>query len=244
MGELRRGVLLLALTGVLWGSIGLVARLLQDRGQPAVTITFWPRVRERPAGAPARTHGTVGAGSPRTPTDLDHTAVAVGFLRPGAYFYAVRDVGVSIPGLIALGLAPVILPSPRRSWRARGPPRARWSRSRRPWSAWPCWSAFVLRAASRAATADGIVEAVGCGVAYAATTSCRRGSPVARPLTITFATTSAVGAVILLTSCRPVGTFADLPTVAGVLSLAVVATVIAYGLFTQACAPPAASRRS
>ena len=34
-------MLLLALTGVLWGSIGLVARLLQDRGQPAVTITFW-----------------------------------------------------------------------------------------------------------------------------------------------------------------------------------------------------------
>ena len=79
----------------------------------------------------------------------------------------------------------------------------------------------------------GIVEAVGCGVAYAATTSWSAAlSRQLGPSTITFAT-SAVGAVILLPVVAAVGWHVPrtVPTVAGVLWLAVVATVIAYGLF-------------
>ena len=103
-------MLLLALTGVLWGSIGLVARLLQDRGQPAVTITFWRFACASVLLAPllGRTGLRALARHARRPTRI--TAVAVGFLAAQvSYFYAVRDVGVAIATLIALGLAPVIL---------------------------------------------------------------------------------------------------------------------------------------
>ena len=235
MGELRRGTLLLALTGVLWGSIGLVARLLQDRGQPAVTITFWRFACASVLLEPllGRTGLRALARHARRPTRI--IAVAVGFLAAQvSYFYAVRDVGVAIATLIALGLAPVIL-TVTEGVAARTRPTARTLVS--------LTAALVGLALVSAFGAPspqaaprplmGIVEAVGCGVAYAATTSWSAAlSRQLGPSTITFAT-SAVGAVILLPVVAAVGWHVPrtVPTVAGVLWLAVVATVIAYGLF-------------
>jgi DME family drug/metabolite transporter len=235
MGELRRGVLLLALTGVLWGSIGLVARLLQDRGQPAVTITFWRFVCASVLLVPllGRTGLRALARHARRPTRI--VAVAVGFMTAQVlYFYAVRDVGVAIATLIALGLAPVVL-TVTEAVAARTRPTARTLVSLAlALVGLALVSAFGAPSAHAAPhPLAGIVEAAGCGFAYAATTSWSAAlSRQLGPSTITFAT-SAVGAALLLPVVAAVGWHVPRsgPTAAGILWLAVVATVIAYGLF-------------
>ena len=228
-------MLLLAVTGVLWGSIGLVARLLQDRGEPAVTIAFWRFVCASavlapmlgPAGLRALTRQA------RRPTRI--VAVAVGFMTAQLlYFYAVRDVGVAIATLIALGLAPVILTFTE-ALATRTRPTARTLAALT-----LALIGLVLVSAFGAPSPlaapqplMGIVEAVGCGLAYAATTSWSASlSRRLDPSTIIFAT-SAVSVVILLPVVAAVGWHVprSAPTAAGILWLAVVTTVIAYGLF-------------
>ena len=79
----------------------------------------------------------------------------------------------------------------------------------------------------------GIVEAIGTGFAYAAATSwCVPLSRRLSPSTITFAT-SAIGAVVLLPVLAAIGWYVPrtAPTIAGIVWLAVVATVVAYRLF-------------
>jgi drug/metabolite transporter, DME family len=235
MPEVRRGVLLLAATGVLWGSIGLVGRLLQDHGQPAVTITFWRFVCASVVLAPML--GPVGrrelTRQARRPTRL--VAVAVGFLTAQLlYFYAVRDVGVAVATLIALGLAPVILTCTE-AVATRTRPTARTLASLT-----LALIGLALVTASGAPSPDaaphplvGIVEAIGTGFAYAATTSwCVPLSRRLGPTTITFAT-SAIGSVVLLPVVAITGWYVprSAPAVAGIVWLAVVATVLAYGLF-------------
>ncbi len=234
-GSFRRGVLLLAVTGVLWGSIGLVVRLLQDRGEGVVTIAFW---RFACASAvlvfvlgPSGLRGLVRQA--RRPARL--LAVAVGSLAfQLLYFYAVRDVGVAVATLIALGLAPVALTCTEAlSARTRPAPRTMAALAL-------ALVGLVLVTAFGAPSPQaaprppaGILEAIGSGLAYATATAW--SAPLARrlgPSAITFAT-SMVGVVVLLPVIaalgRPIPRSA--PIVAGILWLAVVATVIAYGLF-------------
>ena len=231
----RRGVLLLAVTGVLWGSIGLVVRLLQDLGEPAVTIAFWRFVC---AGAvlllvlgPSGLRGL--ARQARRPARL--LAVAVGSLAfQLLYFFAVRDVGVAVATLIALGLAPVALTCTEAlSARTRPAPRAVAALAL-------ALVGLVLVTAFGAPSPQaaprpsaGILEAVGSGLAYATATSW--SAPLARrlgPSAITFVT-SVVGVVVLLPVVAALGWHVprSAPILAGILWLAVVATVIAYGLF-------------
>jgi DME family drug/metabolite transporter len=228
-------MLLLAVTGVLWGSIGLVSRLLQDRGELAVTIVFWRFVCASAVLAPVL--GPAGLRTltrqARRPTRI--VAVALGFLAAQLlYIYAVRDVGVAIATLIALGLAPVILTFTE-ALATRTRPTARTLASLTlaliGLALVSAFGAPSPHAAPRPLM--GILEAIGCGLAYAATTSWSASlSRRLGPTTITFAT-SAVGAVVLLPVAAAVGWHVprSAPTVAGVLWLAVVATVIAYGLF-------------
>jgi len=162
-------------------------------------------------------------------------AVAVGFLTAQLlYFFAVRDVGVAVATLIALGLAPVILTCTE-AVAARTRPIARTLGSLT-----LALVGLALVTASGNPSPDaapqplmGIVEAIGTGFAYAATTSwCVPLSRRLGPSTITFAT-SALGAVVLLPVVAVFGWHVPRtpPTVAGILWLAVVATVVAYGLF-------------
>jgi drug/metabolite transporter, DME family len=235
MPEIRRGVLLLAVTGVLWGSIGLVGRLLQDRGELAVTVAFWRFVCASAVLAPML--GPAGLRTltrqARRPTRL--VAVSVGFLTAQLlYFYAVRDVGVAIATLIALGLAPVILTCTE-ALAARTRPTSRTLASL---TLALIGLALVTASGPPSPHAapqplTGIVEAIGTGLAYAATTSwCVPLSRRLGPSTITFAT-SAIGAIVLLPVVAVAGWHVPrtAPTVAGIVWLAVVATVVAYGLF-------------
>ena len=233
--SVRRGILLLALTGVLWGSIGLVGRLLQDRGQPAVTITFWRFVCASAVLVPVLGLAGLRAVLREARHPLRLVAVSLNFLAAQViYFFAVRDVGVAVATLVALGLAPVVLTCTE-AVAARTRPTARALAALA-----LALIGLALVTASGAPSAQtapeplrGIVEAIGCGIAYAAATSL--SIPLSRrlsPATITFAT-SAVGAVVLLPIVAIIGWYVPrtAPTIAGVLWLAVVATIIAYGLF-------------
>jgi DME family drug/metabolite transporter len=231
----RRGLVLLTAAGVLWGSIGLVVRLLEDRGNSAIAVAFWRLVcaglvllpimgpaRLRELGRQARRSGRLAA-------------VALGSLAfQLLYFLAVRDVGVAVATLIALGLAPVAITAAE-SLSARTRPATR--------------TLLVLLLAltglvlvtavgsSSLLVAPrpllGVIEAILSGLMYAASTSW--SAPLSNrlePISIIFATTVA-GIVVLL----PVVAFAGwhVPqtsaAVSGTIWLGLVTTVIAYGLF-------------
>src|SRR3954447_24533386 len=110
MSTHRSGVLALALTGVLWGSIGVAVRALQDASVSPLVIGFWRMVCAcvvlAPVLAPRGARRLAAAA--RRPGRL--LAVAVGSLGfQLLYFVAVRDVGVAVATLVTLGLAPVAL---------------------------------------------------------------------------------------------------------------------------------------
>jgi DME family drug/metabolite transporter len=234
-GSLRRGVVLLAATGVIWGSIGLVVRLLQDRGEPVVPIAFWRFVCASVVLVPVL--GPAGlrelARRARRPGRL--IVVAVGSLVfQLLYFYAVRDVGVAVATLVALGLAPVALTCTE-ALVARTAPATRTLVALA-----LALTGLVLVTALGAPSPHtaprpmlGIIEAIVSGLAYAAATTW--SGPLSRrlePGAITLAA-SGVGAVLLLPVTAATGWHLphSAPVIAGILWLAVVATVIAYGLF-------------
>jgi DME family drug/metabolite transporter len=150
------------------------------------------------------------------------------------YFLAVRDVGVAVGTLIALGLAPVaITAAETMATRARPAPRT--------------LSVLLLAliglvlvtavSSSSHQVAPrpvlGIIEAVLSGLMYAASTTW--GAPLStrlEPLAITFSS-SLVGVVVLLPVVAFTGWHAPVtaPGIAGTLWLALVTTVIAYWLF-------------
>jgi DME family drug/metabolite transporter len=147
------------------------------------------------------------------------------------FFVAVRDAGVAVATLVALGLAPVAL-AVAEAVRDRAVPDAR---SLAVLACALAGLALVTGAGGAAGPRPllGALEAVGSGLAYAASTAL--SGPLASrlgPLTITFAT-SVVGAVlltpvVLVTRAGWPGTPANL---AGVVWLGVITTVVAYGLF-------------
>jgi DME family drug/metabolite transporter len=231
----RRGLAALTAAGVLWGSIGLVVRLLEDRGNSAVSVAFWRlvcaclvlgplvgRARLRALGAQARRPGRLAA-------------VALGSLSfQLLYFLAVRDVGVAVGTLITLGLAPVAATAVE-SLTARARPAARTLAV-----LLLALVGLVLVTAAGGSSVHvaprpllGVIEAILSGLMYAASTNW--SAPLAtrlEPIAIIFAA-SAVGVVVLL----PVVAFTGwhlprtLPAISGVLWLGIVTTVIAYGLF-------------
>ncbi len=228
----RSGIAALTLTGVLWGSIGVVVRLLQDGGVPTLSIAFWRLVCACAVLVPllgAAGLRSVGAAA-RRPRRL--AAVSVGSLVfQLLFFVAVRDVGVAVATLVALGLAPVAL-AVAEAVRDRVAPDAR------SLAVLACALAGLALVTGAGGTAGpqpvlGVLEAAGSGLAYAASTAA--SGPLSTrlgPLAITFAS-SVVGAVllapaVLLTRAGIPGT----PTAAaGIVWLGVITTVVAYGLF-------------
>ena len=228
----RSGIAGLTLTGVLWGSIGVVVRLLLDGGVPTLSIAFWRLVCACAVLVPllgAAGLRSVGAAA-RRPRRL--AAVSVGSLVfQLLFFVAVRDAGVAVATLIALGLAPVAL-AVAEAVRDRVVPDAR------SLAVLACALAGLALVTGAGGTAGpqpvlGVLEAAGSGLAYAASTAA--SGPLSTrlgPLAITFAS-SVVGAVLLAPAVLL--TRADLPrtptAAAGVVWLGVITTVVAYGLF-------------
>ena len=230
----RRGLAALSAAGVLWGSIGLVVRLLEDRGNSAVSVAFWRLVCACLVLGPlvGRARLRALAAQLRRPGRL--AAVALGSLSfQLLYFLAVRDVGVAVGTLITLGLAPVAATAVE-SLVARARPAAR--------TLGVLLLALVGLALVTAGGSSlhvaprplvGVIEAILSGLMYAAST--QWSAPLAtrlEPIAIIFAA-SVVGVVVLL----PVVAFTGwhLPrtpgALSGVLWLGIVTTVIAYGLF-------------
>ena len=91
----------------------------------------------------------------------------------------------------------------------------------------------------------GLVEAVGSGLAYAASTAWSRPlSARLGPFPIIF-TSSALSLVLILPVVAVTGWHVPRtpPTVSGIVWMAVVTTVIAYGLFYTGCGRPREARR-
>jgi DME family drug/metabolite transporter len=228
----RSGIAALTLTGVLWGSIGVVVRLLQDAGLPTLSIAFWRLACACLVLLPLLGPSGVRSLRPAIRGPRRLAAVSVGSLVfQLLFFVAVRDAGVAVATLVALGLAPVAL-SVAEAVGNRVVPDAR------ALAVLACALAGLALVTGSGGTAGprpliGVLEAIGSGLAYAASTAV--SGPLSTrlgPLAITFAS-SLIGAVLLAPAV--VVTRAALPRtptgVAGVVWLGVIATVVAYGLF-------------
>jgi drug/metabolite transporter, DME family len=231
----RSGPLALALTGILWGSIGVAVRLLQDASLSPLVIAFWRMVCACAVLAPlvGRRGMADLAAAARRPYRL--LAVALGSLTfQLLYFVAVRDVGVAVATLVTLGLAPVasILYEAARNRRAPAP-------------ATLAVLACALTGLALVATAGGadvgtaprpalgLAEAAAAALAYAGTTEL--SGPLSTRLGAFHITaaTSAVAVVLLLPAVLLLGPGvpASPRVLGGLVWLGVVTTVVAYGLF-------------
>jgi DME family drug/metabolite transporter len=231
----RAGSLALASTGILWGSIGIAVRVLQDASVSPPVIAFWRMVCACAVLVPLL--GRRGmrdlATASRRPGRL--LAVSVGSLGfQLLYFVAVRDVGVAAATLVTLGLAPVTLIVVEGARDRRAP-------ERHTLAVLACALAGLALVAS-ASGADvgtaprpvlGLAEATASAFVYAGTTVL--SGPLSRrlaPFAIT-AGTSLVAVVLLVPAVLVVGPAVP-PTpqvLGGLVWLGLVTTVVAYGLF-------------
>jgi drug/metabolite transporter, DME family len=231
----QRGLVALTAAGVLWGTIGLVVRLLEDRGYSAFAVAFWRFACACLVLIPMLGRARLWALVQHARRSGRLAAVALGSMAfQLLYFLAVRDIGVAVGTLIALGLAPVAITAVESmAARARPAPRT--------------LGVLVLAlvglvlVTAVSSSSDGVaprpvlglVEAVLSGLMYAASTTW--GAPLStrlEPMAITFSS-SLVGVVVLLPVVAITGW--DAPTsaagVGGTLWLGIVTTVIAYALF-------------
>lgn len=230
----RLGMTALSACGVLWGTIGLTVRLLQDVDLPTVVIGFWRLVLAtavlgvlvgRPGLAELR-----GAGRP-------WRLVAVGAFFAVfqlTYFVAVRETGVAVATLVTLGIAPVAAIAVE-SLVARRAPDLRTVVTA---TAAVVGLALVSTAGGVDATtaprpALGIAMSVVSGLSYAVSTII--SGPLSRrlgPLVIT-AATSAVALALMTPFALVTGIAIDVTprTVLGLVWLGVGTTALAYGLF-------------
>jgi DME family drug/metabolite transporter len=230
----RGGLIALTAAGILWGTIGIVVRLLQDGGMTSTSIAFWRWSCACLILLPILGRSGLRSLGPQLRRPSRLLAVALSSLVfQLLYFFAVRDIGAGVATLVTLGLAPVVLHLTD-ALSARSLPT--------PWTL--VVLALALGGLALVSTGHhdaqvapspllGLAEAVGSGLAYAASTAWSRPlSTKLGPLPITFAS-SALSAVVSL----PVVAFTGwhlprtVPTVGGIVWLGVVTTVIAYGLF-------------
>jgi DME family drug/metabolite transporter len=238
MSSARRGIVAISVTGMLWATIGISVRLLQDHADlDSVVILFWRLVV---AGlALVLIIGAAGARSllaevrrpDRGARLLVVSVGSIGFQL--SYFYAVADVGVAVATLVTLGLAPVAAVVVE-SARARQ---------------WPAPLTFaVLICALTGLTlvslshstevvaphpTRGLILAVVSGLLYAGSTLISRGlSGRLSPQALTAGTTL-IGLVLLLPPALMIGAAVPLtaPVLGGLVYLGLVTTVIAYMLF-------------
>ncbi len=232
----RRGIAAISVTGVLWASIGIGVRLLQDHAHlGSLAILFWRLVigglvlvvMVDRAGARDL------LGEARRPARLLVVAAgSIGFQL--AYFYAVADAGVAVPTLVTLGLAPVAALA-YESVEARRTP------SMRTFAVMVCaLTGLALVSGTSHAGAGiapnpvrGVVLSVVSGLLYAGSTLASRGlSNRLSPRALTAGVT-VLGVLMLLgpTLATGVAVPFTVPVVGGLVYLGVVTTAFAYVLF-------------
>ncbi len=238
MTSARRGIVAISVTGMLWATIGISVRLLQDHADlDSVVILFWRLVV---AGlALVLIVGANGARSllaevrrpDRGARLLVVSVGSIGFQL--SYFYAVADVGVAVATLVTLGLAPVA---------AVGVESAR----ARHWPA-PLTLAVLICALTGLALVSlsgsteivaphptrGLILAVLSGLLYAGSTLISRGLSGRLSPQVLTAGTTLIGLVLLLPPALVMGAAVPLtaPVLGGLAYLGLVTTVIAYMLF-------------
>src|SRR3954466_13682489 len=113
-GRARLGLLQVSLAGVLWGTGGLVMQLIRDRApMPVLVVSTWRMVLAALVLFLALLVTRGFADLRRLMRQRPGTAVVVGMCTgayQALYFGAVLAVGVTVSTVVALGLAPVLLP--------------------------------------------------------------------------------------------------------------------------------------
>lgn len=230
----RRGLLAITVAAVLWGTIGVIVRLLQDSGMTSTSIALWRFVCATVVLVPVlgRERLRALATQLRRPGRL--LTVAVSSLAfQLLYFFAVRDVGAGVATLVCLGLCPVVL-HVTESVSARATPAPR--------TLGVLLLALVglVLVTTGGVSAEvaprpvlGLAEAAASGLAFALSTMWSR--PLLSrlpPSSLTFVS-SVVGLVLLLPVVAWSGWHVPLApaALAEVAWLGVVTSVVAYGLF-------------
>jgi DME family drug/metabolite transporter len=230
----RRGLLALTVAGILWGTIGVAVRLLQDAGSSSSAVAFWRFVCACLVLLPVlrRVGLRLVAHQLRRPGRLIAVSLA-SLVFQLLYFFAVRDVGAGVSTLVTLGLGPIVLHVTEAVTARSAPPRRTLIILFLAVAGLVLVSTGPVGAQVAPRPLLGLVESVGSGLFYALNTIWSR--PLLTrltPLPITFVS-SAVGAVLLLPVVAATGW--SLPRTAGAVTgivwLGLVTTVIAYGLF-------------
>lgn len=231
----RTGLLAVSAGALLWGTTGVAVAVIGDRtGLGAVPIGFLRLA----IAAVALALWFRGAGVRRVRASLRRHRWVL--LLSGAglggyqalYFVGVQYVGVSISTLVSLAIAPVAITAVT-AVRGRQVPSA----SALATLACAIGGLALISLAPGAQTGPhpvaGILASLGSGLGYAATTLLnRRLAADGEPLLLT-ASTSAIGAVVLLPFALVAGLWWPHDAVASgwLVYIGVVSTVAAYGLF-------------
>ncbi|MHB8294108.1 MAG: DMT family transporter [Acidimicrobiales bacterium] len=232
----RRGILQITCTAVLWGTGGVIVRLLHDHaGLSPVTIAFYRLAVATPVLLllATRCPGELRDGWRAAPVLLTVMGVGLGAYQ-ALYFVAVADAGVSVATTISIGLAPVLITA----WDA--------VRSRRPptpstvatLAVAACGLALVTMGATSATTASpepvvGLLSALASGVGYAVTTVLsRRAAATIGPLPLTTITTAVgAGALVPLSAASGLGFRVGVAPVLELAYLGPMTTALAFALF-------------
>lgn len=231
----RRGILALCGAGTLWGTLGLVVRLLQDAQLATIVIAFWRLVLA--TFVLTLVIGPAGLRALRAQARRPWRLVAVGScfaVFQLSYFAGVRDAGVAVATLVTLGIAPVAA-TVHEAIRDRQPPSVRTLLS-------VGGAVAGLALVSTASGVDpttaprpvlGIAFSLLSGLAY--TASAILSGPLTRrlgPFAIT-AATSAVALALMTPFAVTTGLAVPLQPryLAGLAWLGLVTTALAYGLF-------------
>jgi DME family drug/metabolite transporter len=231
----RAGLLAVSGGAVLWGTTGVVVRIINERtGLSAVTIGFY-RVLVA-AAVVALVLGRRGFAAGRAAVREHPVALPLAGAGFGAYqalyFVGVQDVGVSVSTLVSLGIAPVALTAGAAVARRRLPPTASLA-------VLGCavlgLTLVSLRTDSGVAAPHpvlGVLASVASGLGYAGITALSSRMSHQDPLVLT-GVTSAIGAAMLLPLAAVAGLALPGDAVAtGWLGyVGVVPTVAAYWLF-------------
>lgn len=232
----RLGLVQITCAGLLWGTGGVVVRVLHDSHQLSpVTVAFYRLAVAAPIllGACARRRREIGAALRTAPLLLAATGVGLAVYQ-ALYFVAVTAVGVNVATVVCIGLAPVLLAAANAARGRRRPPAGELLILV---SALTGLCLVTLSGSGASATSPrpvvGLLCATVSGVLYAlATTLGQRAARTVSPLPLTAVTTS-VAALALAPVAAVTGLAVPVngPVVLGLGYLGPVTSALAFGLF-------------
>ncbi len=231
----RLGLAQISLTGILWGTTGVVVRVVRDHSGlgPAAIGFYRLAIAAVVLLAFALPRGGLVTAFRRAPVALLLTGAGLGAYQ-ALYFLAVAQAGVSVATVVSLGLAPVLIAV----WEAVQARRVPGMVPALTVLAAVVGLALVALSSTHASSAAphpllGLLVAVVSGAGYAATTVLSRHvSLITEPLALT-TISATVGAVVLAPVALVAGiTFGGpVSSVGWLVYLGVVTTAVAYGLF-------------